>query len=216
VPIPSAAPEPGSVLPPSDAGAAAILQASDPARGTPGDDGQTVYGPFLGLGAPHPISLGIRLRLDPRWSFEVDGGLLRLGLTHQRAIGISHFQGTARWSPWGGVFHVGMHLGYQNISFSTTIPTTEQIGILRITSLFATPHVGWDWRYRSGITLGVGLGWQFPFLARGDVGVPSSVFKDAEQEDLYYGLKRGSKRALQRLGSLPLPYVTLFRIGYLF
>jgi hypothetical protein len=158
------------------------------------------FGPFLVLGAPHPLAFGLRLRHSVKLDFEAEGGLLSFGLGARR-LSISHTQVSTRWFPRAGGFFLGAHVGYQSVAIVGPIPITEEEGAIRFSALYVSPGVGYEWKYTSGLTLGVGLAWQFPLVSSGA---------------FYQGDVPDSRRSLARIAGLPLPSLTLLKLGWMF
>lgn len=158
------------------------------------------FGPFLVLGAPHPLAFGLRLRYSLKLDFEAEGGLLSFGLGARR-LSISHTQVSTRWFPRAGGFFLGANVGYQSVAIVGPIPITEEEGAIRFSALYVSPGVGYEWKYTSGLTLGVGLAWQFPLVSSGA---------------FYQGDVPDSRRSLARIAGLPLPNLTLLKLGWMF
>ncbi len=158
------------------------------------------FGPFLALGAPHPLAVGLRLRWSPVLDWEAEGGLLsfKIGSRH---LSVSHTQVSARWYPGSGGFQLGAGVGYQSVAFSGPFPITGEDGAIRFNAFYVTPQLGYEWKLSSGLTLGSSIGWQVPFLASG------AFFEGVTQE---------SRRSLARVAGLSLPTLSLLRLGWSF
>lgn len=155
--------------------------------------------PLMAIGLPQPLSLGLRFRRSPRWDWETEGGLLSTDLT-DRTFAVSHVRVGGRWHPWASGFTLGARLGYQSYEISGVLPITEAQGSIRLTSWYVAPTVGFEWRLGKSLTLGSDLGWQVSLHSVG------SLYEDGF---------RNTRDSLRRIAGLPIPTVSLLRLGWI-
>lgn len=199
------------------------------------------WGPSLALGFPHPFTIGGDWRSPEReWSLGAAFGFfpnitLKVGSDKTPvAIGLKSFDLRGRWHPWKGAFFVGTALGQQKISASATkavnisslkIPgyTTTPVTInAELKTLFFTPHLGWMWTLDNGLFFGLEGGIQFALSSSSEFNVTSSdplteaVLGLVKLTADYQTLKSRTEDGMNKIGKINLPYITLFKIGYLF
>lgn len=199
------------------------------------------FGPSVSIGFPHPISInGDYVTPDNQFSLGAAYGFLptqtiKVG-ADKTPVSISMWSADlrGRWHPWKGSFFVGALFGRQSITGSTTqnldvsslgIPgvTTAPVTIeANLASFYATPHLGWMWIFNSGIFMGLDAGVQFGFGSETTIETSSSdplvgvALELVKLLPKYQSMKARTEDGLNKLGNSSLPYITLFKIGYLF
>lgn len=113
-----------------------------------------------------------------------------------------------RYFPFSGAFFVGASGGRQHVQGTITESTMtgRQTASLEVTSWFATPRLGWLWRYDSGFSIGFDAGVQLALASSKTVVVPAQASQS--QKDSVNNL-------VDAASSIPLPALNL-RIGWLF
>jgi hypothetical protein len=115
-----------------------------------------------------------------------------------------------RYFPFSGAFFVGASGGRQHVqgtvTDSSTVLTGRQTASLEVTSWFATPRLGWLWRFDSGFTIGFDVGVQLALASSKTVVMPSQASQS--QKDSVNNLVDAASK-------IPLPALNL-RIGWLF
>ncbi len=198
-------------------------------------------GPSLVIGVPHPINLAVDARLHPLWSVGVGGGYFPLKVPiggNSVKLTLINYEARGRWHPFSGAFFLGTAFGQQRLSVQTSkslstsvtvsgvaVPVTANVDVLaKIKGLYATPHIGWMWIFDSGFLIGLELGAQIGFASKTtvDIGIKASD----PRLDPYIGLVRDQKTykdAVQqiqdmgkKIGNMPLPFLSLLRLGWMF
>jgi hypothetical protein len=240
-PAPSAAPSeeplPPPAPPPAEPRAAA---AASPTPRAPGD--ARTWGGSLALGFPHPFFAGLEYRHDASWSGGVGFGgayfpdVLWDGDVHN--VNVLAADVRARWHPWQGAFFVGLAAGVQRIDdgasvmvpVTVTSPSGNQVFntvsslSASITSVYLTPHVGWMKVYESGFLLGFEAGLQVPISMHNsldtettdDGGLTTVGINDIVNTSQYINARGKVSDAIHDIGTLPMPYFTVARVGWMF
>jgi hypothetical protein len=215
----------------------AALLVSSPALGGEVDRN---WGGALSVNLPHPVFLDGTYRYSPKWSFSLGLGGLSVPFKMKNGgdanISITALDARARWHPWEGSFFLGAIVGVQKFGGSVTqdIPITLDTGSgtqtipldTRITadivSLYLTPHLGWQWIFKNGLLLGLEVGVQVPVGPKTTLGVETdnpltnvalAVVQTTQQ---YKDLDASLQDVGKKIGTIPLPYFTALRVGYMF
>jgi hypothetical protein len=190
------------------------------------------FSAHLLVGLPHPLNLAGDLRFSPAFTTELALGALKPTFHGKNGgavtVGVGNLDLRARWHPWDGAFFLGLMLGGQNLSAeahsnievaSVSIPVRAS---LKVGSPYLTPHLGWIWELRTGLTLGVELGWQIPVGANPELTLAiddptlEGYLEQVQQTAAYQKLRQDIESVAERLGKVGLPYVTALRIGWAF
>lgn len=188
-------------------------------------------------GWPHPVSYGIDAIYAGRWGFGFSTGKVATTILPPSKIQIAHWDLRGRFHPYADEnqtwrsFFVGVAVGQQTIfgkatedllvnvgSFALAVPTTLQF---EVTTIFATPHIGWFSVWESGFTAGCEFGLQLPLHVKskedeGMANVTPSQAPVVRETDEYKQMAGRVAAARRRLGQSIQPYVTLLRVGWLF
>jgi hypothetical protein len=187
------------------------------------DPGRFRVGINLGIvSLPRPLIIEGYARVHPylgiagNWSyfpkFASDALLNWAGAQSETTKGeLNDFSGweiALRVYPMRGTFYLGVGFGHQNLE--ATVTETQGgftgVGFGRVESWVITPHIGWQWVWRSGFAIGVDLGVQVTVGHTDTIVLPPGTPADVEQD----------VRDLIHFGaSVPLPVLS-FRIGYHF
>jgi hypothetical protein len=110
--------------------------------------------------------------------------------------------------PFSGAFFVGASGGRQHVKGTITESTLAgpQTASIEVRSWFATPRLGWLWRFGSGFTTGFDLGVQLNIASSKTVAIPPQASQS--QRDSVNNL-------VDAAAKIPLPALNL-RIGWLF
>lgn len=187
-------------------------------------------GPTVQLGFPHPINYGIEALAFNYLSFGISTGSFELEIDPAK-VKIENTQVHFRGHPFGDSFFIGFAYGKQKLTgtaeddielasggFATTVPAVIDI---EIDSNYFTPHLGWFAHYHTGLVLGFELGAQIPVDPKAKVDLDTSGLNAIQTAAIrasadYRDLKKKAEDAAKLLGEKTVPFVTLFRIGYLF
>jgi len=234
---------PAPVTPPasiSPAASAAPIPLSIPEKVAVPSDRFREWGPTLSANVPHPVWIDLNYRPNLKFSFAFGFGGLAIpyktstGPSGKLSIGAADLR--ARWHPWGGAFFLGAALGSQNVkgTGSETIPvtigsgpSTQTLNVettldAKIASTYLTPHLGWFWALRSGFVIGVDLGIQLPVHPQTTLDVTTNnrtaniAVAVVQATQQYQDFETKLKDTGNKVGAIPLPCVTVLRIGYLF
>jgi hypothetical protein len=109
--------------------------------------------------------------------------------------------------PFSGAFFVGASGGRQHVQGTVTESTLagRQTASLEVSSWFATPRLGWLWRFDPGFTIGFDLGVQLSLASSKTVVMPPQASQS--QRDSVNNLVDAASK-------IPLPALNL-RIGWL-
>jgi hypothetical protein len=174
------------------------LAAEPPA--IPGGEANWRFGVSTSVALPKPINLGVHATWQRRWGVYAQAGFLpKVEYFENSFISIFGVDTEARWFPWQGAFFVGAGVGWQNTTLVYRQFRTDSAGT--VNSVHATLRAGWMWTFESGLALSVDVGLQSPMIAS-DLSNPD---KSLLVRDIYDQLK-----------VLPLPNLSLIRVGYSF
>ena len=199
VPPPPPPPPPPLVLAP----------AAEEARPLPPATSSNRVGLLFGaVGAPLPLGIEAFARFHDLWGVGLGVGILpgAVGDLALGAAGISNasldalsFEAEARLFPFRGSFYLGGAVGHLGVS--ATGKSHGYPVAVDISTLYASPRLGWLGVWNSGFTLGLDLGAQIPLSP--DVKVTSASPSQSQLESF-----------ARALAALPLPTVSL-RLGWL-
>ncbi len=194
------------------------------------------WGFSLSLNIPHPIFAELEHRFTPKWSMGLGAGgfalnSLKIGNLPVK-LSIGAIDARLRWYPWSKSFYMGAALGVQRFSGQATdsipvtvsgttvnIPTTVKVDI---NSLYVTPQLGWLWIWDSGFLLGFDLGVQVPISPKttleitSDNRVANVALALVQETAQFKKLEKDITDAGDKIGKIPLPAITVFRIGWMF
>ncbi|HYX32689.1 MAG TPA: hypothetical protein VE954_06215 [Oligoflexus sp.] len=204
--------------------------AAAPAAKGKGLLGDLRIGPSVALGLPHPLTGGVDFVYGDIVSLSVTGG--RFGVAvEETELEIRNWDATVRWYPFFGSFFMGAAYGSQGIvgklktdvdvttgGVTLKVPTTLR---LEVESKYLTPQLGWFARWDSGLTLGFDIGYQMPSGVSTDLQTSFDNVSAASQQAVlnsedYKKNKEDVEKAAEAFGKEAIPYVTFFRIGWLF
>ncbi len=211
--------------------ALALLTANAYADEIPASTGiaanETISNPWrfridAGLSAPQPVQLGFQAytRDDLRWFGELGFFTFSAG---ERGATIYGLQGGFRWFPGtsGGDhgFYASAAAGYQHARVSAVLSalkiedeTIADAAVIRFSSIFVSPAVGYVFRLTEKVTLACELGVQIPLLSFGDLYLKNdSNGQNSDNSDL---LSVNSRNYISRLANIPLPQITFFRLSW--
>ncbi len=126
------------------------------------------------------------------------------------------YQGTLRWSPWRGAFHLGVGGGVQ--SYVSSSGTTNTRARIDVTQPIVSPHLGWHWVLASGLTLGVDLGLQIVLASDPKASLRDAAGRPLEEatlDDDARGIRSDAQDLASQIVTTPLPTLSL-KLGYTF
>ena len=159
-----------------------------------------------GVGFPNPLAIeGMAM-----WAETVAVGA-EYGVLPELTVDGVHtslwsFAGDVRLFPFHNAFFVGVRAGRQHVGADTTVtvaPYGSANESLSLDSWFVNPRIGFLWRSRAGLALGMDAGVQVPLAQDTASSLPLALVP-------------GAQRTANTLGSAILPTVDLLRIGMLF
>ncbi len=130
--------------------------------------------------------------------------------------GFSNFELRGRWHPFMGTFFVGMGFGSQFIKVQATdsISSNNVTLDLDIASSYSLPHIGWLKVYDFGLTFGFDIGLIVPSGVK--TKLTSNASDPIKATSDYKKLEDDAVSSGDKLGRVSLPYMTLFKVGWLF
>lgn len=185
---------------------------------------------------PKPIFGTLEMKLNPHFSFAAGFGGLSLDIGS--LIDDSKLDGIkknvrslggdvrARWHPYGGALFLGLGAGIQNWAFSAagvdktsgSKPIAFEL-TAQFNSLYLNPHLGWMWGFSKGLFVGIELGAQIPVSIWSDMDVnisDSQLQAQVQQSQGFLDSKADLEKGSQEWGMIVLPYITFFKLGYMF
>lgn len=198
------------------------------------------FGFHADLNVPHILNYGLDYWHSSRWfSVALNGGgysVDNLGKYSKDAEGmsfkISNQEAVARLHVFAGSFYVGVGAGKHTIEasktqeFSITTPVAGSATIRvtdKITSNYLNPHIGWLWRASFGLTFGIDLGYMSQSSPSVDLkeealtALPGGAsFSDFQATAEYQAERRKIVDESEKVGKTSVPYLALFRLGWLF
>lgn len=184
-------------------------------------------GPTVKFGLPHPVNLTLDAKVGDYFSAAVGGGYLNFSIS-DIGFKISNYDLRGRFHPFGGDFFIGSAIGKHSIGANKDATlTADSVSVdvnidVEVEALYVTPQLGWLWIFDSGFTLGFELGWFVPLGASSTVTPTvknselATYLDAAKQTTEYQDAESDLKDNLDRVGKTQLPYLTIFRIGFLF
>jgi hypothetical protein len=160
------------------------------------------------LDFPHPFdgavelvfseAIGIKYSQSFRPHGNIDGDKADID---NRSIAIRSYSG-------GGPFWFGLAYGHHEIN----VQRNDQVNgfdtniYASVESDYVSPMIGWKWVYDSGFTVGVELGWIFPFNSKSDVNA----------DEQYRQQRSDAQDQAEKYGKNGLPTVSLLELGWTF
>ena len=116
------------------------------------------------------------------------------------------FDADIRVFPFGGAFFLGSSFGRQSFKAAVTESTAlgPQTGSVNLTTVYATPRLGYLWTFGPGIVLGVDAGVQLKLSNEQHVTMPAGSSQSMQDD---------AQSLVDFAGSLPLPSFH-FRLGW--
>jgi hypothetical protein len=214
----------------SEPAAEASSAPSAPAAKGKGLLGDFRVGPSVAIGLPHPLTGGIDVVYADLLSVSVTGG--RYGIeVDETELEIRNMEAAVRFYPFQGSFFIGGAFGNQGIvgKLKTDVETTTAGVTLKVpTTLrleiegnYFTPQIGWFARWDSGLTLGFDFGYQMPSGVKSELqttfdNVSAASEQAVRDSEDYKKNKKDVEDAAEAIGKTSIPYISFFRIGWLF
>lgn len=193
--------------------------------------GPVRLGPTVSIGFPFLLNYSLDATWDKKVGVSFSGGSFRRELDKKTEIEIFNWDARVRWFPFQGSFFLGAAYGNQGIVGKTkqdlkfdangtelTVPTTIR---LELNTNYLTPHLGWFATWDSGFTIGSELGYQMPLSSKAKTQTAfDDVSSDAEtsvkESEEYKKALADLEDSAEAFGKNAVPYLNLFRIGWLF
>lgn len=188
-------------------------------------------GPTVSIGFPFLLNYSLDATWNKKMGFSVSGGRMHRELTKDTEIELFNWDVRARWFPFQGSFFLGAAYGNQGIVAKTkkdlkvkasevelNVPTTMR---LELNTNYVTPHLGWFATWNTGFSIGTEIGYQIPLSSKAELQTGfEDVSSDAEtavkNSDEYKKSKKDLESSAEAFGKKAVPYLNLFRIGWLF
>jgi len=194
--------------------------------------GPVRVGPTASIGFPFLLNYSLDATWDKKLGFSFSGGRFHTELDKNTEIEIFNWDARVRWFPFQGSFFLGAAYGNQGIvgktkqdlKFKTSdgpemkIPTSIR---LELNTNYLTPHLGWFATWNTGFTIGTEFGYQMPLGSKAKTQTAfDDVSSDAEtsvkNSEEYKKAVKDLEEGAEAFGKNAVPYLNLFRIGWLF
>ncbi len=201
-----------------------------------------LFGFHADFNVPHLMNYGLDYWHSSRWfslSANMGGGSVPsstlksyISDVDEPSLKISNVEAVARYHIFAGSFYLG--LGYGNhtidaagnktVTITSPVPGSATVRLTdRIKSNYLTPHVGWLWKLDVGLTFGFDIGYMAPSGASVELkeealtALPGGAsLADFQSTAEYQKARKDVIDASEQIGKKGLPYLALFRIGYMF
>ena len=195
-------------------------------------------GAFVSGAVPHPINYGLEFVWNRHFGLAFNTGRFTLADTFGEEddevavdLQLVHQELKIFWMPWKKSFFMGLAYGTQKIFLEAEEEIifkikdldvgVATIGQIEVETQYLTPHIGWSWWTDWGVTFGFDFGAQVP------VGNSSSLdfgFRDVTNGQLaalknreeYKEVEEDVNDTADLVGKTVLPYINLFKVGYIF
>jgi hypothetical protein len=176
-----------------------------------------------GISFPHFTEYGIDYQTMNKM-FSFSGILGGKALTMSDAkVNISSMDLRLRWHPFMGSFFLGVGYGKQTIALeaSGTYANIATVAKLDIKNNYLMPHMGWFRVWDIGLTMGFDFGVLTPSGVTSTLTTDTPSASPAERTAAlasadYLKMKDDTEKMGKTFGSASIPYITLFKIGWLF
>ncbi|MBC7420442.1 MAG: hypothetical protein H7328_06905 [Bdellovibrio sp.] len=201
-----------------------------------------LFGLHADVNIPHLINYGLDYWHSSRWfsasanmgGASVPSSLVKSAISDidDPSIKISNMEGVLRVHPFAGSFYIGAAYGNHKIEAAgnKTITITSPApgsATFRLTDTikanYFTPHIGWLWKLDMGLTFGFDLGYLNPSSVSVDLKEEAltplpggATLADFQSTAEYKKAKKDIVDGSEDVGKKGLPYLALFRIGYMF
>lgn len=144
------------------------------------------------------------------------------------------FETKGMYFPLAGSFFMGLALGYRIVGLAssavvqaeipespTPVPTNISLDVIT-SSVYATPEVGWLYRFENGFTLGTDIGVQLPIRSDVDITIDLKntspfLITSIQRSPQYVSLRRQMVNDVYDfLSGSPIPYWNIIKVGWLF
>lgn len=173
----------------------------------------------------HPAQLGIEARIYDYIGLSYHKGFLpEIGVDEFNFQLDNHDFGI-KIHPFKGSFYLGVLIGKQRVSVQTNqevsyLGGTTSADITGIISgSYLTPHIGWQWRFKSGFFMGMYVGWQINRGARTNINV---IYEDpalqpiVESDPDFQQAREDIIDIGDEYGNMAIPNVGLLQFGWMF
>lgn len=179
--------------------------------------GENLFGVHAALGFPHPLSVGVDYVAPSRlFSAGLEAGSYSGKYNDIRAK-IDNVEVALRYHPFAGSFFLGALAGTQKVHGEEPVDYAGQTATARadVKGNYVTPHVGWLWGIdHPGFFASFELGYQISSGVTTDVSSDADPIVQATPD--YQNAAADVKDKAEKVGKMGLPYVGLFKFGWLF
>ncbi len=188
-------------------------------------------GATVAAGVPHPLTFSLDTKINSSFAVDATHGYFGLTLNNVK-VSTSNFEIRGRFHPFYGSFFLGAALGRHSVTaslsqdivltdsgVSITVPT--KVGA-SIAALYVTPQIGWFITFGPGFTLGWDLGVVLPVSPSTTINVETgdpalnTLLPLVKQTSDYTSMEGTVQDKGNQLAKIPLPYVTVLRLGWMF
>lgn len=183
------------------------------------------------LEIPHIIDYSVDLLMLQKFGFSIDHGSVSRSV-NGIDVSIVHTDLRFRYHPGGGSFFTGFAIGQHTLTGekSRDVSITDSSG-KKITASatvkatakanYVAPHIGWFTIWEPGFTMGLDLGWLFPFSPKTTIEDSYSGVQAADVETLkatpeYQKNRSDANDTIEKNSKKSWPFVTMIRIGWMF
>lgn len=183
------------------------------------------------LEIPHIVNFGIDALMMQKYGLAINRGSVSRNI-NGIDVSVVHTDLRFRYHPWGGSFFGGIALGQHiltgdksrdNVSVTyngTTVKANANIKIVAKSS-YAAPHIGWFAIWEPGFTMGLDLGWLFPFQTKVTTddtysGLPAGAEDTIRNTPEYAKLKSDLTDSVEAYAKRSWPFMTMIRMGWMF
>ena len=185
------------------------------------------------LEIPHMIDYSVDMLMMQKYGFSIDRGSVTRSVSGID-VSIVHTDLRFRYHPGGGSFFAGFAIGQHTLSgeksrdISLSDPTDPKKTISTNATIKATvkanyvaPHIGWFTIWEPGFTMGLDLGWLFPFQSKTTIDESYSGVQPADVDRLrataeYQKARADANDTIEKNAKKSWPFVTMLRIGWMF
>lgn len=184
--------------------------------------GDFLVGPYVtGVAIPRPVSFGAEMKWKDVLGLSAGYGFFPQLTLDNVKLKVTALDFRFKVYPFKGSFSIGVGLGTQTFTGQTSQVITPTAGSPTPTNItltqdnfYAAPQLGWNWIWDSGFFMGMDLGVQLSISRKTALNTDADALIKAQTE--YKNLEKDVNDMADLLGKIPLPLLTLIKIGYFF
>jgi hypothetical protein len=183
--------------------------------------GNFVVGPYItAVTLPRPFSFGAEAKWLDLFGASTSYGFLPQLKISSVTVKLTGYDVKFKFYPFRGAFFLGVGMGSQTFTGSmtqtmtvATVPTSITATVAQKNS-FIAPEMGWNWTWDSGFFFGMELGVQLSSSHATTVTTNADPLVQLTPD--YIALQKNITDKADLFAKLPLPLLTLIKIGYFF